>query len=189
MPMIATRTFSSCLPAPLPLPLVEAMVSPFRPRPSERVSTISSFVFRRRCAARCASFSLRSGGIRNSTSPLGRGPEPLRPVGTYGTANREARSPTATSLRLAPRTATSSASRRFSCAGILTRTLVRSRAIGREHSTSVLSGADHLAADAPDPLPDRPPRQRRQEDDRPRQAAPRSEDESGDEHDDPLGAA
>ncbi len=88
-----------------------------------------SFVFRRRSDARRVSFSFSSGGIRRRTSPRARGPMPLRPVGAYGTANREASRPTATSFRLAPRTATSSASRCFNAAGMRTRTLRLSRAI------------------------------------------------------------
>src|SRR3954454_9210732 len=73
--MIATRPL---LPPRRALPLVEAMGS-FPPSRSESVSTIRSLTLRFRCAARAASLSFSSGGMRRSTEPLFPGSLPARP--------------------------------------------------------------------------------------------------------------
>ena len=96
-PTIATRTLSS---ERRTFPLLDAIGS--FPRPASSVSTITSLSFRLRCAARAASVSFSSTGIRRSTDPLPPGAFPGRPLGSNGTAKREARMPTATSFRLWP---------------------------------------------------------------------------------------
>ena len=62
-----------------------------------------SLTLRLRSAARRGKPVLQLRGMRNRTSPFGRGGAPLRPVAVKGTAKREARMPTATSFRLLPR--------------------------------------------------------------------------------------
>ena len=104
-------------------PFVDAMVS--FPSRSESVSTIRSLTLRLRCAARAASLSFSSAGMRSSTGPPLAGAFPVRPLGSNATAKREARMPTATSLRLRPERLTSSARRRLSSPGMRTRTSLR----------------------------------------------------------------
>src|SRR5580765_5919264 len=142
--MIATRTFSSERRALPLLPLVEAMGS-FPASRSVSVSTIRSLTFRLRFAARSASLSFNSAGMRRSTEPLLPGCLPGRPLSSNWTAKREARIPTATSLRLRPVLLTSSARSCFSSAGIRTRTCLRAGA-----STEVLALYPELDEGAPE---------------------------------------
>ncbi len=85
--MIATRTLSFDGALPFDFPLVEAIGSfPLRPSRSDSVPTMSSFTFCLRSAARRESLSFSSGGMRSSTDPPSRGGEPVRPLGSNGTA-------------------------------------------------------------------------------------------------------
>src|SRR3954465_6144278 len=96
--------------------------------------------------------------MRRSPDPPSAGGFPARPRGSKATANREARMPTATSLRLRPERRTSSERRRLRSAGIRTRNSFREGG-----STEVL--APYLRSDAraelgayrPDPLADGEP--------------------------------
>src|SRR5215213_4484330 len=179
--MTATRTLrSSRL-----LPFSVAMGVSF-PSPRARVSTMRSLTLRLRSEARRESRSFSSAGMRSSTSPAARGGVPLRPVAVKGTANLEARMPTATSLRLLPRAATSWPSRSLSSAGIRTKTSFRTE---RSDSTEVLSAGCELAPDGHDALQHRQPGAGGEDEDRPRQPAPRREDQPAGDHDDTLGPA
>src|SRR5690242_1301251 len=142
--MIATRTLSSERRALPLLPFVEAMGS-FPARRSVSVSTVRSLTFRLRSPARAKSLAISSGGIRRRTEPLRPGSLPGRPLSSKGSAKREARIPTATSLRLRPVLLTSSARSRFSSAGIRTRTCLRAGA-----STEVLALYPGLDEGAPE---------------------------------------
>src|SRR5215210_1633239 len=123
--------------------------------------------------------------MRRRTSPASFGGAPLRPVGSKGTAKRAARIPTATSLRLLPRSATSAARRCFSSPGIRTSTSFLLALMCYQVSLLLLQ----LPADVEDPLHDRHPRGRVQEVDRPREQAPRGEEETGDDDGHALRAA
>src|SRR3954447_8787023 len=176
--MRAARTLSSLRGA---FPLVDAIVS--FPSRSQSVSTIRSLTFRLRCAARAVSFSLSSAGMRSRTDSPSPGALPARPLGSNETANREARMPTAMSLRPRPVRRTSSARLHLSPLGMRTRTSLRLGA-----STEVLAGylgaRAQLGADRPDPLADREPGRRGEQGDRRREDAPRREAEARRDKDD-----
>src|SRR6185369_11254284 len=162
--MIATRTLPFPRARPFLEPLLEAIVSfPWLPSPSERVSTMSWLTVRLRSRARCASFSFSSSGMRRRTSPFSLGRPLLRPELSKGTAKREARMPTARSLRLPSVASTSRARSRLRSAGMRTRTSLRSRAITQSDSTNVLSSGAKLLADEQDPLHHSDPRRRGEE--------------------------
>src|SRR5580765_4908917 len=181
--MSATRTLSSLRGA---LPFVDVMGS--FPSRSESVSTIRSLRFRLRWTARASSLSLSSAGMRRSTAPPSPGVFPARPLGSNGTAKRDARMPTATSLRLLPVRRTSSASRLLSSPGIRTRTSLRVGASTTVLALYHLRTSAHLRPDGPDPLADREPGGDGEQIDRPLERAPRREDEPRRDHDHAFGA-
>src|SRR4051812_28050794 len=180
---MATRTLSSLRGD---LPFVVAMGS--FPSRCESVSMIRSLRLRLRWADRASSLSFSSAGMRSSTDRPSPGALPARPLGSNATANREARMPTATSLRLRPERRTSSERRRLRSAGIRTRTSLREGA-----STEVL--APYLRSDAraelgayrPDPLADGETGGHRAAGERPRGPPPRAEDEARRDHAHALG--
>src|SRR5215211_6707743 len=195
--MMATRTLSSLRVA---LPFVDA-ISSF-PSRSVSVSTMSWLTLRFRCAARAASRSFSSGGMRRRTDRPPPGGLPGRPLGSNETPKREASSPTATSLRLRPVRSTSSESRRLRSAGIRTRTSLREGAstellaayqasLARYREPRSLpsgSAAPELRPHGEHALADGEPGGDGENVDRPRERAPRREDEAGRDHDDALGA-
>src|SRR5919201_2268977 len=191
--MIATRTFSPARALPFEEPFEEAIVSFLASSNcSESVSTISWLVVRLRSRPRRVSFSFSSGGMRRRTSPCARGGAARRPLASKGTAKREARMPTATSLRFDPVASTSRSSRRLSAAGMRTSTSLRSRAMsGHTDSTNLLSAVAELAPNREDALDDREPRRRGQDghDAGQHELVERGEDESRRDYDDALGAA
>src|SRR5215210_1163852 len=120
--------------------------------------------------------------MRRRTSPAPLGDEPFRPEGSNGTAKRDARIPTATSLRLLPRSATSAARRCFSSSGIRTSTSF----LLALKCYQDISGTPKLPADVDDPLDHRQPGCDGEEVDGPGQHAPRGEKQAGDDHRHPL---
>src|SRR5262245_3996280 len=129
--------------------------------------------------------------MRRRTSPFSLGRPLLRPELSKGTAKRDARMPTARSLRLPSVASTSRARSRLRSAGMRTRTSLRSRAITWSDSTNVLSGAAKLLAHEKDPLHHRDPRRRGEKRHRRRknEVVNRREHEAGGDDHDALGPA